>query len=119
LTATAGLGQVHATQAQLNSMAQKCEETGQSLARGMAQLISRIEAMNNRSFAGSANAAFQDVSAQLNDGLSKILNALNELAGKMSDASRQFGAHDEDAAHEIRQAAASVHSGSVASILRG
>src|SRR5947207_15565351 len=41
LTATAGLGQVHATQAQLNSMAQKCEETGQSLARGMAQLISR------------------------------------------------------------------------------
>jgi len=37
----------------------------------------------------------------------------------MSDASKQFGVNDEDAAHEIRQAAASVNSGSVASILRG
>jgi WXG100 family type VII secretion target len=113
------LGQVHATQAQLNSMAQKCEETGQSLARGMAQLISRIESMNNTSFAGSANAAFQGASAQLNDGLTKILNALDELAGKMSDASKQFGVQDEDAAHTIQQAASSVHNGSVASILRG
>lgn len=113
------MGQVHATQAQLNNMANKCEQTGQSLATGMARLIDRIEAMNGRSFAGSANSALQGVSAQLNDGLTKILNALDELAGKMSNASKQFGVHDEDAANEIRQAAASVHNGSVASILRG
>jgi len=99
-------------------MAQKAEETGQSLARGMAQLISRIEAMNNASFAGSANAAFQGVSAQLNDGLSKILQALNELAGKMTDASQKFGSSDEDAANEIRQAGASIGDGNVAAILR-
>lgn len=113
------MGQVHATQSQLNSMAQKCEETGQSLARGMAQLIQRIESMNNRAFAGEANNAFQGVSSQLNDGLTQILNALDELAGKMSDASKQYGVHDGDAASEIRQAAASVGGGSVASILRG
>jgi WXG100 family type VII secretion target len=113
------MGQVHATQGQLNAMAQKCEDTGESLARGMAQLIQRIESMNNRAFAGSANNAFQGVSAQLNDGLRQILNALDELAGKMSDASKQYGVGDEDAANEIRQAAASVGGGSVASILRG
>jgi WXG100 family type VII secretion target len=100
-------------------MAQRCENTGQSLARGMAQLISRIESMNNSSFAGSANTAFQGVSADLNDGLRKILNALDELAGKMSDASTQFGVQDDDAANTIRQAAASVHNGSVSTILRG
>jgi WXG100 family type VII secretion target len=119
LTGTPGIGQVHATQAQLNSMAQKCEETGQSVANGMAQLISRIEAMNNGAFAGSANSALQDVSAQLNDGLRRIINALDELAGKISDASKQFGVQDEDAANTIRQAASSVHDGGVASILRG
>jgi WXG100 family type VII secretion target len=100
-------------------MASKCEETGQSLASGMANLINRIESMNNRAFAGSANTAFQDVSSQLNDGLRKILNALDDLAGKMSNASKQFGVQDEDAANTIRQAASSVHNGSVSSILRG
>jgi WXG100 family type VII secretion target len=113
------MGQVHATQAQLNTMAQKCEETGQSVASGMAKLISRIESMNNGAFAGSANTALQGVSAQLNDGLRGILNALDELAGKMSDASKQYGVHDEDAANSIRQAAASVGDGNVAAILRG
>jgi WXG100 family type VII secretion target len=113
------MGQVHATQSQLNAMAQKCEDTGASLSRGMAQLIQRIESMNNRAFAGQANDAFQGVSAQLNDGLRQILNALDDLAGKMSDASKQYGVNDSDAANEIRQAAASVGDGSVASILRG
>jgi WXG100 family type VII secretion target len=113
------LGQVHATQPQLNSMAQKCEQTGQSLSSGMAKLINQIESMNNRAFAGAANSAFQDVSSQLNEGLRTILNALDELAGKMSNASKQFGVQDDDAANTIRQAASSVHSGSVSSILRG
>src|SRR5262249_28254169 len=100
-------------------MAQKCEQTGQSLATGMAKLINQIESMNNRAFAGSANTAFQNVSAQLNEGLRTILNALDELAGKMSSASKQFGVQDEDAANAITKAASSVHSGSVSSILRG
>ena len=100
-------------------MAQKCEETGQSIARGAAQLIDRIQALSGAGMAGTANAALQDVSLQLNEGLKQVLNALDELAGKMSNASSQFGVNDEDAAREIRAAAASTGDSSVMSILRG
>ncbi|WP_207386240.1 WXG100 family type VII secretion target [Protofrankia symbiont of Coriaria ruscifolia] len=119
MTGTPGMGQVHATQAQLNSMASKCEETGQSIASGMAQLIDRIQALSGAGMAGRANVALQDVSFQLNEGLTKILNALDELAGKMSSASSQYGVHDDDAAQEIRAAAAATGDSSVMSVLRG
>jgi WXG100 family type VII secretion target len=113
------MGTVHATQDQLNAMAQKCENTGQSIASGMAQLIQRVEALSGGAMAGRANSALQDVSVQLNDGLTRIINALDELAGKMSNASRQFGVHDEDAATDIRNAAASTGDSGVMNILRG
>jgi hypothetical protein len=119
LTDSPGMGQVHATQQQLNAMAQKCEETGQSVARGMAQLIDRIQGLGGAGMAGSANAALQQVSVQLNEGLRTVLNALDELAGKMSSASSQYGVNDEDAAQEIRSAAAATGDSSVMSILRG
>ncbi|GAA1808020.1 hypothetical protein GCM10009682_32290 [Luedemannella flava] len=119
LTTTPGVGSVHATQQQLTAMAQKCEETGQSLASGMAQLIQRIESLSGTAMAGAANNALQGASVQLNEGLKKILNALDELAGKMSNASSQFGVHDEDAANEIKAAAAATGDSSVMSILRG
>jgi WXG100 family type VII secretion target len=113
------MGQVHATQEQLNAMAQRCEDTGQGVATGMAQLLDRIQSLGGGGMAGMANNALQDVSVQLNDGLTKIINALDELAGKMSSASKQYGVHDEDAAQEIRAAAASTGDGNVMSILRG
>jgi WXG100 family type VII secretion target len=113
------MGQVHATQDQLNAMAQRCEDTGQGLAQGMAQLIDRIQALGGGGMAGSANNALQGVSVQLNDGLTKIINALDELAGKMSNASKQYGVNDEDAAQEIRAAAASTGDSGVIGILRG
>jgi ABC-type transporter Mla subunit MlaD len=113
------MGQVHATQDQLNAMAQKCEETGESVARGMAQLIDRIQALSGAGMAGQANSALQDVSSQLNEGLKKVLNALDELAGKMSNASQQYGVNDQDAAQEIRSAAAATGDSSVMSVLRG
>jgi uncharacterized protein YukE len=100
-------------------MASKCEETGQSIARGMAQLIDRIQGLGGAGMAGSANAALQDVSVQLNEGLRTVLNALDELAGKMSSASSQYGVNDEDAAREIRAAAAATGDSTVMSILRG
>src|SRR5207253_1995899 len=102
LTDTPGMGTVHATQQQLNSMAQKCTETRDSIASGMAQLLDRIQGLSGGGMAGLANSALQGVSVQLNDGLSKVLNALDDLAGKMSDASTRYGVHDEDAAQEIR-----------------
>jgi WXG100 family type VII secretion target len=113
------MGQVHATQEQLTAMAQRCEDTGQSIATGMAQLLDRIQALSGGGMAGAANNALQGVSVQLNDGLTKIINALDELAGKMSSASQQYGVNDEDAAQQIQAAAAATGDSSVISILRG
>jgi uncharacterized protein YukE len=111
------MGSVHASQHQLTAMANKCEETGESIARGMAQVIDRIQGLSGSGMAGSAMGALQGVSAQLNEGLTKVLNALDELAGKMSDASSRFGVRDHDAAEEIKRAAAGVGDGSAYSIL--
>ncbi|MEU6203280.1 MULTISPECIES: WXG100 family type VII secretion target [Micromonospora] len=119
MTDTPGLGQVHATQEQLNAMAQRCNDTGEGLAQGMAQLIERIQTLGGGGMRGSANNALQDVSVQLNDGLRTIITALDELSGKMTNAATQYGMNDEDAATEIRNAAAETGDTSVMSILRG
>jgi ESAT-6 family protein len=113
------MGKVHASQDQLNAMAQRCEDTGQHVATGMAQLLDRIQALGGGGMAGTANNALQDVSVQLNEGLKKIVSSLDELAGKMSNASRQLGTSDEEAAHDIRAAAAATGDSTVVSILRG
>jgi WXG100 family type VII secretion target len=119
LTGTPGVGQVHATQAQLNKMAQACEQTGQDVASGMANLLDRITGLSGTGMRGNANNALQSVSGELNHGLTTILNALDELAGKISNASTQYGVHDDDAAQEIRSAAQATHNSSVISALRG
>jgi WXG100 family type VII secretion target len=113
------MGQVHATQEQLNAMAQRCEDTGRDISTGMGQLLDRIQSLGGTGMEGNANNALQGVSMQLNDGLTKIINALDELAGKMSNASKQYGVHDDDAAQEIRAAAAATGDGTVIGILRG
>ncbi|SIR64922.1 Proteins of 100 residues with WXG [Micromonospora avicenniae] len=100
-------------------MAQRCNDTGESLAQGMAQLIERIQTLGGGGMRGSANNALQDVSVQLNDGLRTIITALDELSGKMTNAATQYGVNDEDAATEIRNAAAETGDTSVMSILRG
>lgn len=110
---------MHATQEQLNRMAQRCQETGEGLATGMAQLLDRIQSLSGTGMRGSANNALQSVSAELNSGLTKILNALDELAGKISSASTQYGVQDEDAATEIRQAAEATGNSTVIAALRG
>lgn len=100
-------------------MANKCMETRESIATGMAQLLDRIQGLSGSGMAGTANGALQNVSVQLNDGLTKILNALDDLAGKISNASKTFGVQDEDAAHEIQAAAAATGDQTVIGVLRG
>lgn len=68
---------------------------------------------------GAANNALQGVSSELNQGLTTVLNALDELSGKISHASSQYGVHDDDAAQEIRAAAQVTGNSSVISALRG
>lgn len=111
-----GIGQVTATQAQLNTMAQKCQETRESIAQGMANLIQRIEAITMR---GSANNALQEKSGQLNQGLRTVMDALDELSGKISNASTQYGVRDEEAAQDLRSIAGESGSTSVTTALRG
>ena len=82
-------------------------------------MMDRVQTLGGTGLKGSANVALQDVSVQLNDGLTKILNALDELSGKISDASTKFGVQDEDAAKEIRSAAAATENSGVISVLRG
>jgi WXG100 family type VII secretion target len=118
-TGTPGVGQVHATQEQLNAMAQRCEDTGERLANGMAQLLNRITALSGSGMAGSANNALQGVSADLNNGLTKVLNALDTLAGKISSASTEYGVQDQDAARDIQQAAELTGNSVVINALRG
>ncbi|MFC7548814.1 WXG100 family type VII secretion target [Plantactinospora sp. GCM10030261] len=113
------MAQLRATQEQLNHMAQRCHETGEGLATGMAQLLDRIQSLGGAGMRGSANNALQGVSAELNSGLTTILNALDELAGKISSASTQYGVQDEDAANEIRQAAEATGNSTVIAALRG
>lgn len=110
---------MRATQEQLNAMANKCQDTRENIATGMAGLVSQIQGLGGVGMAGQANNALQSVSVQLNDGLTKILNALDELSGKISNASTQFGVHDDEAAQDIRAAAAATGDASVLGILRG
>ncbi|GAA1626807.1 WXG100 family type VII secretion target [Actinoplanes couchii] len=112
------MGQVHATQEQLNTMAGRCADTGQNISRGMNQLLGQIQGLSGGAFAGTANNALQDVSIQLNDGLSKIMQALDELGGKMTAASQTYGVNDDEAAQTIRGAAAGGDS-AVINALRG
>jgi uncharacterized protein YukE len=100
-------------------MAQRCQDTGERLATGMAQLLDRITSLSGTGMAGAANNALQGVSSDLNQGLTRILNALDTLSGKISDASTQFGVQDEDAATEIRAAAEGTGNSAVISALRG
>ena len=118
MSTLAYLSGLSADQVSLNATAQKCETTGQSLAQGMAQLIAKIEDLGGGGMAGSTYGALSSVSGQLDDGLKKILQALNDLAGKMSDAALKYGSHDSDAAQEINSVAAGV-GGDVAGLLRG
>lgn len=110
---------MHATQEQLNAMAQRCQDTGERLATGMAQLLDRIQGLSGGGLSGAANNALQTVSVDLNSGLTTILNALDELSGKISNASSQYGVNDDDAAQEIRAAAETTGNSVVINALRG
>jgi WXG100 family type VII secretion target len=112
-------GQFHATQEQLTAMARRCGDTGQSVSSGMNQLMGQIQALGGGGFQGTANNALQEVSAQLNEGLRKIMTALDELGGKMSSAASTFGVNDEEAAQSIRSGAVAGTDSSVLNILRG
>jgi|GEM_PF-1673523 len=83
-------------------MARRCEETGASLSQGMSSLVGAIESMPG---AGAARNALNAQSTHLQDGLTKILQALDELAGKIDRGAAHYGSRDEDDAADINKAA--------------
>src|SRR4051812_5933962 len=96
------MGAVHATQDQMTTMAHRCDETAANLTRGMAQLVAGIQGLSGTGLQGQANNALQNTTQHLDHGMRTIVAALTELAGKMTNASNQFGGHDEDVASRIR-----------------
>jgi ESAT-6 family protein len=118
VTTTPGIGTVQVDQAVLDHMSTMCIDTGQSLARGMAQVIDRVETLGGGGMAGTAYHALVGVSGQLDDGMRTILTALYDLAGKISNASQQYGVNDTQASTDLTKAASSF-GGAVTSILHG
>jgi hypothetical protein len=111
-----------ADQTKLESTARKCETTGQSLAQGMGQLIGKIEDLGSgRNMVGMSYQALLNESQHLDSGLRTILQALNELAGKMSDAAQKYGSAVDDASREIQAVGnmAGTNDLSISSLLRG
>jgi uncharacterized protein YukE len=101
---------------QLQRVTSQCQGTGDSLSRGMANLISEISSMPG---AGAAYQALQTQSANLDEGMRKILRALDELADKMGAASVDFSNDDQQFGDNITRAAQSVQGGSAYSALSG
>lgn len=106
-----------ATPENLGILAKKCETTGENIAGGMNQLIQRIENLRGGGLVGATGTALGNASDQLNRGLTTILNALEELAGKINRAGSHYTLRDQDSARTITSAAGG--DGGVLNILQG
>ena len=100
-------------------MVDQITTTRQSIADGAARLMEEIENLGGAGMAGTANGALQGTSgALLNDGLTKVLSALDQLGDFLTGASQSSQSRDEEAAADIAKAA-NAHGGhgSIASVL--
>jgi WXG100 family type VII secretion target len=104
----------------LDNAASVATQAGETVAANLMRLLNEISSQA-AVFQGGAGTTFQNVSADLGRELRSMLDALNEMAGKVSQSNKVFGSTDEDAANEIKQIQ-SDHlpgAGSVANALRG
>ena len=101
---------------QLQRVQSQCQGTGDSLSRGMQSLIGEISGMPG---AGAAYQALQTQSVNLDEGMRKILRALDNLAEKMGAANVDFSHTDQEFGDNITRAAQSAQGGSAYSALSG
>ena len=103
----------------LDHAASVATNAGESITASLTRLLNEIQGQAAL-FQGSAGSAFQNVSAELGSELRSMLDALNQMAGNVSQSNKVFGSTDADAANEITKVAGNAPgAGSVASALRG
>jgi WXG100 family type VII secretion target len=104
----------------LNNAAQVATQAGEDITLNLTRLLNEIE-QQAPAFKGAAGTSFQSVSGELGQELKKLLDALNEMAGNVSQSNQTFGSTDADASNEITKVTGEYlpGAGSVASALRG
>ncbi len=88
----------------LDNAAKVATEAGQGIALNLTRLLNEIETQA-AVFQGGAGSTFQNVSAQLGQELRGMLDALNTMAGNVSQSNQAFGNTDADASAEIAKVA--------------
>lgn len=108
------------TAAMLDNAANVATNAGETIAASLMRLLSDIQSQAAM-FQGGAGTAFQNVSAELGRELRSLLDALNQMAGSVSQSNKVFGSTDADAANEISKVQSEYvpGAGSVANALRG
>jgi WXG100 family type VII secretion target len=104
----------------LDHAASVATQAGETVAANLMRLLNEIQTQA-AVFQGGAGTAFQNVSAELGKELRSMLDALNEMAGNVSQSNKVFGSTDSDAANEISKVQGEYlpNAGSVANALRG
>lgn len=104
----------------LNNAANVATQAGEGIAVNLTRLLNEVETQA-AVFQGGAGSSFQNVSAQLGQELRGILDALNSMAGNVSQSNQVFGSTDADASAEIAKVVGEYNPGlgSVANQLRG
>ena len=100
----AATGRLNAGESAIHQMATRCRDLASSLQTGMSQLITQVEDLSGVSLNGSANVALQGVSAELDDGMRKILQALNNLGDNMDRNANLYAQQDADHASQLKSA---------------
>jgi uncharacterized protein YukE len=104
----------------LNNAANVATQAGEGIALNLTRLLNEIETQAGM-FQGGAGDTFQGVSRDLGIELKGILEALNRMAGNVSQSSNTFGSTDADASAEIAKVTSEYMPGAgpVANQLRG
>ena len=108
------------TAAMLDNAANVATNAGETIAASLMRLLNDIQSQA-AVFQGGAGTTFQNVSSDLGRELRSMLDALNQMAGNVSQSNKVFGSTDADAANEIKQIQSDQlpGAGNVANALRG
>lgn len=111
VTATPGVGDVKVPPEALRKLAGTTEDMAARIAKTFSERINDAEALCQQDLKGALGNAFRGKSYHLNHGVQDAMRALDEIAGKLSNAERRFGLADDESAQLLQQAAQNVEAG--------
>ena len=92
---------------EMQAAAKKAKDNGAEIASGMARLMRELEALPG-GFKGAAAIEFGKAQATMQASLTKIVDALNDVAEGIETAGRDFDASDQESASEVQKAVSNV-----------